>query len=173
MRKVRLFIASSLDGFIARKDGAIDWLFTDADYGYARFFDAIDTILVGRKTYDQSLTFGENHYKGKQLYVFTRKAEGKKADNGVEYVDSDIPDFVRHLTELAGKDIWLLGGGEIVSVLLNSNMVDEIILSIHPVILGTGIPLVSNIAKQINLKLENSIAFPSGLAQLWFRVLKD
>lgn len=88
-------------------------------------------------------------------------------------MDSDIPDFVRHLTESAGKDIWLLGGGEIVSILLNSDLVDEIILSIHPVILGTGIPLMSNIVKQINLKLENAISFPSGLAQLWFKVLKD
>lgn len=172
MRKVKLFIASSLDCYVAREDGGIDWLFTDADYGYAKFYDSIDTILVGRKTYDQSLTFDEYPYKGKKVYVFTRKAKGNKGEHDVEYIDADIPDFVRNMTRLEGKDIWLLGGGEIVTIFLNAGLVDEIILSIHPIILGKGIPLLSNIERQVNLKLENSLSFGSGLAQLWYKVLR-
>jgi dihydrofolate reductase len=174
MRKVKLFIASSLDCYIAREDGGIDWLFTDDDYGYTKFYDSVDTIIVGRKSYDQSLAFEEYPYKGKSVYVFTRKKVRKNSnEQGVEYIDTNIQDFVTSLTQSIGKDIWLIGGGEIVSVLLNAGLVDEIILSIHPIILGTGIPLLRDIQKEVNLKLENSLSFDSGLTQLYYKVLKD
>ena len=174
MRKVKLFIASSLDCYIAREDGRIDWLFTDADYGYTKFYDSIDTIIVGRKSYDQSLTLDEYPYKGKKVYVFTRKKVRKNNnEQDVEYIDTNIQDFVTSLTQSIGKDIWLLGGGEIASVLLNAGLVDEIILSIHPISLGRGIPLLRNIQKEVNLKLENSLSFDSGLTQLYYKVLKD
>ena len=173
MRKIKLYIASSLDSYIASEDGSIDWLFTDEDYGYAKFYDSIDTILVGRKTYDQSLEFDKYPYKGKKVYVFTRGTEGKKNTHYVEYIDADIPSFVRHLLQSVGKDIWLLGGGEIVSILLNAKLVDEIILSIHPIILGRGIPLFSNIKKHVKLQLLESNPFGSGLVQLCYGVLKN
>jgi dihydrofolate reductase len=174
MRKVKLFIASSLDCYIAREDGGIDWLFTDDDYGYTKFYDSIDTIIVGRKSYDQSLTFDDYPYKGKKVYVFTRKKIRKNNnEQDVEYINTNIQDFVTSLTQSIGKDIWLIGGGEIVSVLLNAGLVDEIILSIHPIILGTGIPLLRDIQKEVNLKLENSLSFDSGLTQLYYKVLKD
>ena len=172
MRKIKLYIASSLDSYIAGEGGNIDWLFSDEDYGYAKFYDSIDTILVGRKTYDQSLKFDEYPYKGKKVYVFTRRIEEKKNTRYVEYINVDIPNFVRHLLKLVGKDIWLLGGGEIVSIFLNADLVDEIILSIHPVILGRGIPLFSNIKKRVNLQLLESKPFGSGLVQLCYGILK-
>jgi dihydrofolate reductase len=175
MRKIKLYIASSLDSYIAGENGSIDWLFSDADYGYTKFYNSIDTILVGRKTYDQSLTFEEYPYKGKKVYVFTHKAEieKKKKIPDVEYIDDDIPEFVRRLIQqpVGNKDIWLLGGGEIVSIFLNADLVDEIILSIHPIILGKGIPLFSNIKKRVNLRLLESIPFESGLVQLHYRIL--
>src|ERR671911_448212 len=173
---------------IAYEKGSIDWLFNDADYGYTKFYDSIDTILVGRKTYDQSLTFEEYPYKGKKVYVFTRNAEVEKEEeekkkkkkkkkkiHDVEYIDDDIPDFVRRLVQqpVGNNDIWLLGGGEIVSILLNADLVDEIILSVHPIILGKGIPLFSNINKRVNLLLLESIPFDSGLVQLCYRILKN
>lgn len=177
MRKVKLYIASSLDGYIASKDGGIDWLFSDADYGYAKFYNSIDTILVGRKTYDQSLTLDEYPYKGKKVYIFTRKVEGENKKNtyDVEYIDEDISDFVRHLIQqpVGKKDIWLLGGGEIVSIFLNADLIDEIILSVHPIILGKGISLFSNIKKRVNLRLLKSIPFESGLLQLYYHILKN
>jgi dihydrofolate reductase len=177
MRKVKLYIASSLDSYIASDNGSIEWLFSDADYGYTKFYDSIDTILVGRKTYDQSLTFEEYPYKGKKVYVFTRNAEveKKKKTLDVEYIDDDIPNFVRRLVQqpVGNNDIWLLGGGEIVSILLNADLVDEIILSVHPIILGKGIPLFSNINKRVNLRLLESIPFESGLEQLCYRILKN
>jgi dihydrofolate reductase len=173
MRKVKLFVASSLDCYIAREDGGIDWLYTDADYGYEKFYDSIDTIIMGRKSYEQSLTFDVYPYKGKKVYVFTRKkVRRNNNEQDCEYIDTNIQDFVTNLTQLIGKDIWLLGGGEIVSVLLNAGLVDEIILSIHPIILGTGIPLLRNIQKEVNLKLENSLSFERGLTQLCYKVLR-
>ena len=106
MRKVKLFIASSLDCYIAREDGGIDWLYTDADYGYTRFYDSIDTIIMGRKSYDQSLTFDEYPYKGKKVYVFTRKnVRNNNNEQDVEYIDTNIQDFVTSLTQSIGKDI--------------------------------------------------------------------
>jgi dihydrofolate reductase len=84
---------SSLDSYIARKGGGIDWLFTDDDYGFSKFYDSVDTILVDRKNYDQSLTFDEYPYRGKMVYVFTHKVSAS-AGNGkdVKYVDTNIPD---------------------------------------------------------------------------------
>ncbi len=176
MRKIKLYIASSLDNFIASENGSIDWLFSDADYGYARFYDSIDTILVGRKTFEQSLTFDEYPYTGKRVYVFTHNAKtesNKKRMPGVQYINNNILDFVRSLIKerIPNKDIWLLGGGEIASMLLNAGLVDEIILSVHPIIIGKGIPLFKNIEKRINLRLQESVPFESGLVQLRYRIL--
>ncbi len=149
MRKIKLYIASSLDSFIAGENGTIDWLFSDADYGYAEFYNSIDTIFVGRKTYEQSLTFEEYPYKGKKVCVFTHNAKKQKDkySSDVEYIDKDIPEFVRGLIQqpVSNRDIWLLGGGEIVSLFLNADLVHEIILSVHPIILGKGIPLFNKI----------------------------
>ena len=175
MRKVKLYIASSLDGYIAGENGSIDWLFSDADYGYTEFYNSIDTIFVGRKTYEQSLTFEEYPYKGKKVYVLTHRAEAKKEKKtyNVEYINDEIPKFVTSLIKqpIGNKDIWLLGGGEIVSLFLNADLVDEIILSVHPIILGKGIPLFNDIKKRVNLRLLESIPFKSGLVQLHYRIL--
>jgi dihydrofolate reductase len=181
VKKIKLYIASSLDSYIASENGNVDWLFSDADYGYTKFYDSIDTIFVGRKTYEQSLTFEEYPYKGKKVYVFTHNAEvekekkKKKNTSDVEYIDDDIPGFVRRLIQqsVGDKDIWLVGGGEMVSIFLNAELIEEIIISVHPIILGSGIPLFKNIKKRINLRLLDSIPFESGLMQLCYRILKE
>src|SRR3989338_6215947 len=134
MRKIRLFIACSLDGFIARKDGSIDWLFT-GDYGYKKFYDSVDTVLMGRKTYELGLTFNE-HNKGKRAIVFTTRKNLKKFPN-VEFVSDAVP-FTRKLKKGKGNSIWLVGGGEIVSVLLGNGLVDEMQIFVHPIVLGNG-----------------------------------
>lgn len=159
-----------MDGFIARKDGGIDWLFSDADYGYKQFYDSIDTVLVGNKTYRQSLGFEEAPFKGKQVFVFTRKP-GKPAP-GVQFAKNPV-ELVQKLKKLPGKGIWLCGGSQIVSVLLNAGLCDEVILSIHPIILGGGIPLFFGIRKETGLKFVKSMSFPSGLVQLTYLVEKQ
>ena len=163
MRKATLFIASSLDGYIAREDGSVDWLFSDADYGYSEFYGSIDTVVMGRKTYEKSLEFEERPFRGKKVYVFSRSVKEK----GVEFV-SDVVGFMKKLVRSKGKDIWLVGGSEIVSIFLNEGLIDEIILSIHPVILGRGVPLFKNVQKEVWLKMQKSVSFDSGLVQIHY-----
>jgi dihydrofolate reductase len=150
MRKVVLFIASSLDGYIARENGDIDWLPENVASGYDEFYKTIDTVVMGKQTYNQMLTFGAYPYQDKKSYVFTRNNNQTKNKN-TEFV-SDVDKFVKDIISNSGKNIWLVGGAEVISSFVNRRFVDEIILSIIPVILGKGIPLFKNI--QIETKLE-------------------
>ncbi len=165
MRKVILFIASSLDGYIAGKDEDLTWLFTDSDYGYNNFYSGIDTILTGRKTFDLAVKLGDT-FKGKTVYVFTRK-QSDNHDN-LTFINSGIPAFVKDLKKRDGMDIWLLGGSEIITFLQNSDLIDEYIISVHPVVLGEGIPLFMGIKQAKKLKLMSIDKFDSGLVQLKF-----
>lgn len=165
-RRLKLFIAASLDGYIARKDGSIDWLFTDADYGYKEFYSTIDTVLVGRKTYEQTLTFDEAFFSGKPCFVFTRKASGKAGS--VTFVSGDIVEFTKALKDGPGSGIWLVGGSETISAL--REIIDEYIISVHPVILGDGISLFQGECPQTDLELLGAASFASGLVQLHYKV---
>ena len=169
MRKIKLFIASSLDGYIAKKDGSVDWLPENVDSGYAPFYSSIDTILMGKKTYEQILTFGKYPYKDKTSYVFTRNTN-KQKDENVEFT-SDVKEFVEKLISSSGKDIWLVGGSDIASTFLNHKLVDELILSVIPVVLGKGIPLFNNIKEEIKLELTKTTEYAE-LVELHYKVLK-
>jgi len=166
MKKLILYIASSLDGYIARKNGGIDWLFTDNDYGYNTFIAGIDTVLMGYKTYEAVLSFGDYEYKDKKSYIFTRKEIA--SFNNITFVNKNIPEFVRNLKTENGKDIWLIGGGEIVSLLMKDNLIDEYMIFVHPLLLGEGIPLFPEGFSQVNLQSVSTKKYPSGLIQLNF-----
>ena len=140
MRKIILYIACSLDGYIARSDGSVDWLFTDQDYGYTAFLASVDTVVMGRKTYDQVLTFGLYPYSGKTSYVVSRLLAGTR-DEHVVFVGSDIAGIVRRLREGDGGNIWLVGGSELIDLFVRERLIDKFVVSIHPVVLGSGIPL--------------------------------
>ena len=177
MRRIKMFIASSLDGFIAREDGSIDWLFTDDDYGYQEFYESVDAVIMGRKTFEKGLELGGgiNPTKDKKNYVFSRNQQslgGMEKDDEVEFVGKDVRKFVEQLVDSSGKDIWLVGGSEIISILLKADLLHDIILSIHPKILGKGIPLFKNTEKEMNRKMVNSKAFDSGLVQLHYTIFK-
>jgi dihydrofolate reductase len=168
MRKVVLFIATSMDGFIARTNGGIDWLFSDADYGYKVFFDSIDTVVMGRKTYELSLSFGPPYvYQGKKSYVYSRDKAGSRDENA-EYIAGNPEDLIGRLRAQAGRDIWLVGGAELVRDFLAKDLIDEFIISIHPIILGAGIPLFPVQGRELSLQLIKSISFESGLVQLHY-----
>ena len=168
MRKIKLFIACSLDGYIAKEDGSVNWLPENADSGYDQFYSSIDTVLIGKKTYEQILTFGKYPYTNKISYVFTRSPNQKKDEN-VEFT-SEIEEFTKKLVSSSGKDIWLVGGSEIASTFLNLRFVDELILSIIPVVLGKGIPLFKNIKEEIKLELVKTTEYPK-LVELSYNVL--
>lgn len=167
MRAVRLFIACSLDGFIARNDDSVDWLFHDNDYGMSAFYRTIDTVLIGRKTYDLMVRLGLPYYKGKTNYVFSRTRAAADGEN-IQYVSSDVGEFVESLRKKKGKDIWLVGGSVLIDSFLKRNLIDEIILSVHPVILGGGIPLFRGGYTQTDLILQKCVEYESGLVQLWY-----
>ncbi|MBK7867705.1 MAG: dihydrofolate reductase [Ignavibacteriales bacterium] len=155
MKKIKLYIAASLDGYIARPDGDLDWL-TKApnpekdDFGYNTFLESVDTTLMGNETYKWLLNEGvEDPYPGLKNYVFTRT---KKESNGfVEFVTDNPASFVKTIREGEGKDVFLVGGGGIVSPLLAAELIDEIHLIIVPVFLGRGIPLFPAQMKDLNI----------------------
>ena len=146
MRKITLYSAMSLDGYIARPDGNIDWLNNypnpeNLDYGYTQFIGGIDTTLMGNKTYQLVLSFDIPWpYPDKTNYVFTRSSAHTDTEY-VRFISGDIVAFVKSLQQQPGGSIWLIGGGEINHLLLQHDLIDELIIHVIPVVLGRGIPL--------------------------------
>ncbi len=172
MRKLIYYVAASLDGCIARRDGAVDWLPTPTakeDYGYAKFLARVDTLLVGRKTYEQMLTHGPWAYGERACYVLTRKWAGQR-DLHATFINGNIATLVHRLKRQPGRDIWLVGGGESAHACFEAGVVDEIILTQVPVLLGDGLPLFLSRDSSDRLVLRDSRAFPDGLVQLTYAV---
>ena len=178
MPEVVLYIASSLDGYIARPNGAVDWLDEmpeqgdgpAEDYGYHEFIAGVGAVLIGRVTYEQILSFGVDYpYPGTQGYVFSRTRAGERDEN-VEFVDgADITALIARLKETSDKDIWLVGGGQLVQEFLLLEQVDRIELFIKPLILGEGIRLFPPPTPQLNLALVASRSYGTGMVQLTYR----
>ncbi|OEU42732.1 dihydrofolate reductase [Methanosarcina sp. Ant1] len=175
MPRIKLYIATSLDGFIARENGSIDWLTKyennpETDYGYSEFYASIGKVLMGRKTYEQALEFGEWTYREKKSYVFTRQKEPTRRENNVEFVSEDIGEFVRQLKRNTEEDIWLVGGSQIIKVFFEENLVQDLILFVVPIILGSGIPLFDHIGKEIGFRTERVERYENGLVKLEYEV---
>jgi dihydrofolate reductase len=177
MRKIVLYIASSLDGYIAENDGSVKWLDEipnpeQSDYGYGRFYDSIDTVIIGNKTYQQVLGFVDgNPYAGKKTYVLTKNKNLINDDYAV-FISKNISEILVELKSGKGKDIWCVGGGEINTLLLENKLIDEIKIFIMPVFLGSGIPLISRLDSKINLELTNQVSYQSGAVELDYQVKK-
>ncbi len=157
-RKVIVYIATSLDGYIATEDDSLDWLFKvegEGDNGYSEFYDTIDTIVLGRRTYDWIMNVEKENfpYKNKTCYVFTKSRY--EPNNSVEFVDGDIVRFINTLKGVEGRNIWIVGGGDLLSYFLKENLVDEFIINIAPTIIGTGIPLFNKQDIEIELELKS------------------
>lgn len=167
-RRVVLAVAVSLDGYIARPNGAVDWLIEDPeiDLDLRAYGEAFDVIVAGRKTLDipedQKETKGSASPWGKmECYIFSRsKVPGKRS--GVEYVNEAPSEFIRQIRERPGKDIWLMGGGELAREFLKEDLVDRMDLGIMPVLLGEGIPLFPRGFPQRNFVLEEFKTYKSG-----------
>ncbi|NQD36697.1 dihydrofolate reductase [Permianibacter sp. IMCC34836] len=168
---VTLFIAMSLDGFIAGPNDEIDWLFTDQDYGFTPFFDSVDTLIMGRRSYDLSCSFDEWPYPGKRTIVWTREA-GKRWDPRVRFATAAPELLIAEAHARGSRGIWLLGGGQLVRAALAAQQIDEIRLAIHPVILGAGIPLFPPGTARTSLQLLQSTAYDSGLLIAHYRVVR-
>lgn len=165
MRKVILFIATSLDGYIAGPSGEIDWLFQDHDYGYAEFYAGVEYIVMGRKTYETSLSFDEWPHPGKQTFVFTRTGAAKPHPE-VSFVREDVASLVSRIRPGGGGHIWLVGGSELTRAFVEADLLDELVVSIHPVILGSGLPLVQGASSSRSYRFKSIHGYESGLVQL-------
>jgi dihydrofolate reductase len=170
-RKVILYIAMSLDGYIAREDGDISFLSVvdspGEDYGYNDFIQSVDTVIMGRKTYDTVMSFGIDFpHAGRECYVLSRTRTG--ADENVKYYNGDIADLIADIRKEEGMNIFCDGGSEVVFELMKNNLIDKFIVSVIPILLGKGIPLFKSGIPETYLKLTRSVSFPSGLVQLWY-----
>lgn len=182
MRTVTYGAACSLDGFIAAADGGIDWLHFSRDVQdiMAAYWATIDTVLMGRKTWDVSVAMNagggggrgrksRTRASGPATYVFSRTLTGDPAP-GVRLVSSDAGTFVRELKAQPGKGICVMGGGELARSLLEAGVVDEVGLNIHPILLGTGTPLFRDAGRRIPLELIESRTIDGGCVYATYRV---
>ncbi len=180
-RKIIVYIATSADGFIARKDGAVEWLDrprTAGDYGMGRFYKSIDTILWGRKTYDIALRFQEEgkdspgSYDSLKNYAFSRRPP-KNVARGFEFVKEPIKKFAKRLRAQKGRDIWMMGGAGIIGSFLDAGEIDEFIINVIPTFIGEGIPLIAPSRRNVSLKLLSSKKFSDGVVRLHYGVVEN
>jgi len=177
-RKIILDLAITLDGFIEGPNGEVDWCIMDPDMGFRDFLNDIDTILYGRKSYDLwGQYFPGNEISdtekeiwalvhGKKKYVFSRTLT--KVDGPAKLISSNIAAEINKLKSEPGKDIWLYGGASLITTFINLGLVDEYRLSVHPVILGAGKPLFTDIKQKVGLNLTDVRRFSSGVVQLCY-----
>jgi dihydrofolate reductase len=172
-RNVIVHIATSADGYIARPDGDLEWLTSrpkpDGFYGLSAFMRSIDTKLLGRKTFEAGLRMGAKFDSQGRTIVFTRHAPPAEAPSTVEFVNAIGP-LVSRLREQPGKDIWLMGGGELIASFLDEQAIDEFVVSVVPVFIGDGIPLLARRHRHVSLDLQSVERFEDGVAQLHYRV---
>ena len=183
MRKLTLGLANSLDNYIARKDGGFDWLHWSKEVAEisAKFMKTVDALLIGRKTFEVMLASGQTSYPGAKNYVFSRSkkkrealkkklAAKKKPNRNVEIVPEDAVNFVSELKKGKGKGIVVFGGGELAKSLFEADLIDEVVLNIHPVLLGSGIPLFHEMKKQIDLELLECKILEGGYLAVTYRI---
>jgi len=174
-RKIVVFIAASLDGYIATKEDSLDWLFAtegEGDNGYGEFLETVDTVVMGRRTYDWLLKAvgPENFpYKDKHCYVFSSAAP--VSDGNVEFVNESTLDFANRLRQEDGKNIWLVGGGRLINSFAAQNLIDEWIVTLAPTLLGNGIPLFHEHDFETRLKLKSVRPF-NQFAELHYETVK-
>lgn len=175
-RKFIVYIATSADGYIARPDGGIEWLDRPrppGNYGMAAFFDSIDTILWGRKTYDVALAFtgGKGVGAGSRVknYVFSRRPPKSPAPD-VLLVRETVPAFAKRLRATRGRDVWIMGGAGIIGSFLDAGEIDEFILHVIPTFIGEGIPLVAPRHRRVPLRLLSTKRFSDGVVRLHYAV---
>lgn len=167
-----VFLASSLDGFIARVDGAIDWLAVverpNEDYGIKAFYDSVDTIVMGRKTYDVGLGFEPWPYAKMRCVVVTSDTK-RTPRHGEEFYSGELSPLFERLGAEGAKHIYV-DGGIVIAQALRAGLVDDITVSVIPIVLGEGTPLAPKLGADVGLELVEHRAFESGLVQLKYRV---
>jgi dihydrofolate reductase len=173
-RKIIVNIATSADGYIARTDGNLDWLTSrpapKGFYGLPKFSHSIDAKILGRKTFDLSVKMGASFSASNPHYVFSRRPPSAPVPAGVQFVTESIRAFAERLRKQGGKNIWMMGGGEIIGSFLEEDAIDEFIISVVPTFIGKGIPLIAPGHREVPLRLLTLQRFPDGVVQHHYKV---
>ena len=176
-RKIIVNIATSADGFVARPDGNLDWLTERPTpkgfYGLPKFERSTDAKILGRKTFDRSLQMGARFSEGAPHYVFSRRPPPASVPEGVKFVTESIGAFAERLRKRAGKNVWMMGGGEIIGSFLDEAAIDEFIITVVPTFIGEGIPLLAPRHREVALRLLGVQQFPDGVVQLHYEVQRS
>jgi dihydrofolate reductase len=191
MRKLKYYVACTVDRFIARKDDSYDFFLMEGEHvadlltmfpetipahvrdhlGITAENQCFDTVLMGRRTYEIGLKEGiSNPYPQMKQYVFSRTLKDSP-DSAIELVSADPLAFVRELKQQSGQDIWLCGGGNLATLLFSE--INELILKVNPILLGSGIPLFSGVVQQTSLELTDSKIYNNGFMLLHYRLKLD
>ena len=178
-RKIIAYLAVSADGYIARPDGDVEWLNRRArsgDYGMGAFYRSIDTILMGRKTYDWSMAYWKKRGKTSGMFdtkvanhVFSRKAR-KNAPAGVTFVSEPVKSFAKRLRGSPGKHVWMMGGGDLIASFLDAGEIDGLDVHVIPVLIGEGIPLIAPRHRDVSLRLLATKKYEDGVVRLRYEV---
>jgi dihydrofolate reductase len=177
-RKIIVYISTSADGFIARPDGDLEWLTCrphTVDYGMGAFYATVDTLLLGRKTYDWGLDYQKKTKTGGMFdadranYVFSRRPSTRETPN-VQVISEPVKSFAQRLRATPGKHIWMMGGGELIASFLDAGEIDEFDIHVIPVLIGEGIPLIAPRHRNVPLRLRSSRKYPDGVVRLRYEV---
>jgi dihydrofolate reductase len=174
MRKLSLFIAMSLDGYIAKPNDDLSFLKIvekeGEDYGYSKFTDTIDTLILGRKTYDYVVNeIGSSYYDNgdRDVYVITRTE--RTSTGRTIFYSGDMTELVHRLKAESGKNIYCDGGAEVIDELLKNDLIDELIISVIPILLGNGKRLFKDGRPEQMLEFVSAKSFDTGLTQLHYK----
>jgi len=176
MRKVKLYTATSLNGYIAKPDHSVDWLENipvpeGEDYGYVDFYNSCSVTIQGNNTYKFILNSGHAFpYTSTENYVFTRNISLRN-NKDVKFISENHIEFVEKLKKKVGKDIWLIGGGQINASFFDHNLVDEIWIHVMPILLDEGIKLTDKLSKDVHLDLLSSKSYSSGVVEIKYAVM--
>ena len=169
--KVTLYIAMSLDGYIARENGSIDWLAPyqdkDEDFGHGKFMTDIDTIIMGNRTYQQIIKIGTCNYENQECFVFSRSHPAGK-NEFVTFVNDDVVTFINSLPNAESHHIWLVGGSKLIKSFLACDLIHTFTISMMPILLGDGIPLFQGGFAEKKLKLDKVHSYPNDIVQLQY-----
>lgn len=170
MARIVYYVAASVDGFIADSSGGVDWLpdGDSSDYRYAEFYAGVEALVMGRRTYEQVLDFGEWPYPGKPAYVFTQSPP-RDALPEVRFVEGSAVDFYGGIAERHSGTVWLVGGADLADQFRQSGLIDEYQVFVIPIVLGQGIPLFGGPGMPTLLELESARAHADGVVQLRYR----
>lgn len=171
-KKVILYIACSLDGFIARKNHDLSWLFMDQSYGFEEFEKTFSSAIMGRRTYDYSKQYSDPPFKGKKNFVITSDRSLYNSSTQ-ELMFCSAEDVIRYVQEDSTEEgIFLVGGTMLIADFINAGLLHEIVVAFHPLILGEGIPLFDGITGEVKLEFSGSESYVSGLVKLKYNVIK-